>query len=64
MISESKIVTAEDILNRAVFGDDVGMSTAWRRNSGNMRNNLRLLRKLWLTLKPNKAKLPQKMGSL
>jgi hypothetical protein len=59
-----QIVTAEDILNRSVFGDDVGMATAWRRSQGNMRNNLRLLRKLWLTLKPNKAKLLQKMGSL
>jgi hypothetical protein len=61
----AKTVTAEDILNRAVFGSDVGMATAWRREQPeNMRNNLRLLRKLWLTLKPNKVKLPQKMGSL
>jgi hypothetical protein len=40
---------------------------AWQRhgaeNSLSMRNNLRLLKKLWLTLKPNKVKLPQKMGS-
>jgi hypothetical protein len=28
-----QIVTAEDILNRSVFGDDVGVSTSWRRGA-------------------------------
>jgi hypothetical protein len=29
-----KIRDAEDILNRAVFGDDLGMSLAWRKTEG------------------------------
>jgi hypothetical protein len=60
----TKTVTAEDILNRAVFGDDVGMSTAWRREHPEYAEQLETFKKVMADFKPNKVKLLQEMGSL
>jgi hypothetical protein len=50
-----KTVTAEDILNRAVFGDDVGMSTAWRREHPEYAEQLETFKKVMADFKTKQS---------
>jgi hypothetical protein len=60
----TKTVTAEDILNRSVFGDDVGMSTAWRRGAPEYAEKLETFKKVMADFKTKQSQAAQKMGSL
>jgi hypothetical protein len=51
----AKTVTAEDILNRAVFGDDVGMSTAWRREQPEYAEQLETFKKVMADFKTKQS---------
>jgi hypothetical protein len=51
----TKTVTAEDILNRAVFGDDVGMSTAWRREHPEYAEQLETFKKVMADFKTKQS---------
>jgi hypothetical protein len=51
----TKTVTAEDILNRAVFGDDVGMSTAWRREQPEYAEQLETFKKVMADFKTKQS---------
>jgi hypothetical protein len=50
-----KTVTAEDILNRAVFGDGVGMSTAWRRGAPEYAEQLETFKKVMADFKTKQS---------
>jgi hypothetical protein len=51
----TKTVTAEDILNRAVFGDDVGMATPWRRSQGEYAEQLETFKKVMADFKTKQS---------
>jgi hypothetical protein len=51
----TKTVTAEDILNRAVFGDDVGMATAWRRSQPEYAEQLETFKKVMADFKTKQS---------
>jgi hypothetical protein len=51
----TKTVTAEDILNRAVFGSDVGMATAWRREQPEYAEQLETFKKVMADFKTKQS---------
>jgi hypothetical protein len=51
----AKTVTAEDILNRAVFGSDVGMATAWRREQPEYAEQLETFKKVMADFKTKQS---------
>jgi hypothetical protein len=57
-----QIVTAEDILNRSVFGDDVGMSTAWRRSQGEYAEQLETFKKVMADFKTKQSQAASENG--
>jgi hypothetical protein len=57
-----KTVTAEDILNRAVFGDDVGMSTAWRREQPEYAEQLETFKKVMADFKTKQSQAASENG--
>ena len=58
----TKTVTAEDILNRAVFGDDVGMSTAWRREQPAYAEKLETFKKVMADFKTKQSQAASENG--
>jgi hypothetical protein len=58
----AKTVTAEDILNRAVFGDDVGMSTAWRREQPEYAEQLETFKKVMADFKTKQSQAASENG--
>jgi hypothetical protein len=58
----TKTVTAEDILNRAVFGDDVGMSTAWRREQPEYAEQLETFKKVMADFKTKQSQAASENG--
>jgi hypothetical protein len=62
MISEIKIVTAEDILNRSVFGDDVGVSTSWRRGAPEYAEQLETFKKVMADFKTKQSQAASENG--
>jgi hypothetical protein len=58
----TKTVTAEDILNRAVFGDDVGMATAWRREQGEYAEQLETFKKVMADFKTKQSQAASENG--
>jgi hypothetical protein len=57
-----KTVTAEDILNRAVFGDDVGMATAWRREQPAYAEKLETFKKVMADFKTKQSQAASENG--
>jgi hypothetical protein len=57
-----QIVTAEDILNRSVFGDDVGMATAWRRSQGEYAEQLETFKKVMADFKTKQSQAASENG--
>jgi hypothetical protein len=57
-----KTVTAEDILNRAVFGSDVGMSTAWRREQPEYAEQLETFKKVMADFKTKQSQAASENG--
>jgi hypothetical protein len=57
-----QIVTAEDILNRAVFGDDVGMATSWRRSQGEYAEQLETFKKVMADFKTKQSQAASENG--
>jgi hypothetical protein len=51
----TKTVTAEDILNRAVFGSDVSMATAWRREQPEYAEQLETFKKVMADFKTKQS---------
>jgi hypothetical protein len=62
MISEIKTVTAEDILNRSVFGSDVGMATAWRRSQPEYAEQLETFKKIMADFKTKQSQAASENG--
>jgi hypothetical protein len=58
----TKTVTAEDILNRAVFGDDVGMATAWRREQPEYAEQLETFKKVMADFKTKQSQAASENG--
>jgi hypothetical protein len=58
----AKTVTAEDILNRAVFGDDVGMATAWRREQPEYAEQLETFKKVMADFKTKQSQAASENG--
>jgi hypothetical protein len=58
----TKTVTAEDILNRAVFGDDVGMATAWRREQPAYAEKLETFKKVMADFKTKQSQAASENG--
>jgi hypothetical protein len=58
----TKTVTAEDILNRAVFGDDVGMATPWRRSQGEYAEQLETFKKVMADFKTKQSQAASENG--
>jgi hypothetical protein len=57
-----QIVTAEDILNRSVFGDDVGMATSWRRSQGEYAEQLETFKKVMADFKTKQSQAASENG--
>jgi hypothetical protein len=57
-----QIVTAEDILNRSVFGDDVGMATPWRRSQGEYAEQLETFKKVMADFKTKQSQAASENG--
>jgi hypothetical protein len=57
-----KTVTAEDILNRTVFGDDVGMATAWRREQPEYAEQLETFKKVMADFKTKQSQAASENG--
>jgi hypothetical protein len=57
-----KTVTAEDILNRAVFGSDVGMATAWRREQPEYAEQLETFKKVMADFKTKQSQAASENG--
>jgi hypothetical protein len=58
----AKTVTAEDILNRAVFGSDVGMATAWRREQPEYAEQLETFKKVMADFKTKQSQAASENG--
>jgi hypothetical protein len=58
----TKTVTAEDILNRAVFGSDVGMATAWRREQPEYAEQLETFKKVMADFKTKQSQAASENG--
>jgi hypothetical protein len=58
----TKTVTAEDILNRTVFGDDVGMATAWRREQPAYAEKLETFKKVMADFKTKQSQAASENG--
>jgi hypothetical protein len=58
----AKTVTAEDILNRAVFGSDVGMATAWRRGAPEYAEKLETYKKVMADFKTKQSQAASENG--
>jgi hypothetical protein len=57
-----QIVTAENILNRSVFGDDVGMATPWRRSQGEYAEQLETFKKVMADFKTKQSQAASENG--
>ena len=57
-----QIVTAEDILNRSVFGSDVGMATSWRRSQGEYAEQLETFKKVMADFKTKQSQAASENG--
>jgi hypothetical protein len=57
-----QIVTAEDILNRSVFGDDVGVSTSWRRGAPEYAEKLETFKKVMADFKTKQSQAASENG--
>jgi hypothetical protein len=55
-------VTAEDILNRSVFGDDVGVSTSWRRGAPEYAEKLETYKKVMADFKTKQSQAASENG--
>jgi hypothetical protein len=58
----TKTVTAEDILNRTVFGSDVGMATAWRREQPEYAEQLETFKKVMADFKTKQSQAASENG--
>jgi hypothetical protein len=58
----TKTVTAEDILNRSVFGDDVGVSTSWRRGAPEYAEKLETFKKVMADFKTKQSQAASENG--
>jgi hypothetical protein len=57
-----QIVTAENILNRSVFGEDVGMATPWRRSQGEYAEQLETFKKVMADFKTKQSQAASENG--